>query len=121
MNKEKRIGLNWGWVFTAFFFVMIIVSCKKDGPTTAVVTVIDSAGRPVVGAAVTLWQDTAVNQVNQVKSNVRVTKPSDASGRASFDFQLEAFLNVMAVKNNDTGKSFIRLKEHESVSVTVNL
>jgi hypothetical protein len=100
---------------------MSALSCKKTGPTSAVITVVDRNSAPVQGASVTLWQDTAVNNVNGVKSNLRVTKISDASGRAHFDFQLEAFLNIEVIKGVDTGRSFIRLKEDETVSQTVNL
>ena len=107
-------------IFTLFIFLFFF-SCKKDDPTKAVITVLDGSQAPVEGAIVTLWQDTAVNQVNGVQSNVRVTKTSDAAGRAEFEFKLEAFLNVEAIKAPDTGRSFVRLKEHETISVTVNL
>ena len=50
-----------------------------------------------------------------------MTKTTDAAGRAEFDFELEAFLNIEVIRGADTGRSFIRLKEHESVSQTVNL
>ncbi|MCC7231761.1 MAG: hypothetical protein IT242_02360 [Bacteroidia bacterium] len=119
MNKE-RSGRITGYLFASTFVLLSIFSCKKDGPTRAVISVIDSLSRPVQGARITLWQDTAVNSTNGVKSNVRVTKTSDAAGRAEFDFELEAFLNIEAVKNADTVKSFIRLEEHETVSRTLS-
>jgi hypothetical protein len=96
-------------------------SCKKSGQTRAVITVLDGNNAAVKGAAVTLWQDTAVNATNGVQSKLRVTKTSDAAGRAEFDFDLEAFLNVEAIKGVDTGRSFIRLIEHETVEQKVNL
>jgi hypothetical protein len=117
----KRPARLLGYFGYALFVFMAMFSCKKDGPTRAIITVVDSASRPVSNATVTLWQDTAVNQVNGVQSKVRVTKTSDAAGKAQFDFQLEAFLNIEAIKNTDTGKSFIRLKEHETVDQTVRL
>jgi len=52
---------------------------------------------------------------------VRITKKSDAAGRAEFEFKLEAFLNIEVIKNDDTARSFIRLKEHETVTKTVSL
>ncbi len=118
-NKGNRS--NIGWVLLAFFIAFSAFSCKKTGPTKAIITVIDSTSAPVKGANVTLWQDTVVNPVNGVQSQLRVSKTSDAAGRAEFDFQLEAFLNVEVTKSNDTGRSFIRLKEHETVSQTVSL
>ena len=96
-------------------------SCKKDDPTKAVISVVDVNSAPVLDATITLWQDTAVNNVNGVQSTVRVSKQSDAAGKAEFDFKLEAFLNVEVIKGIDTGRSFIRLKEHETVTQTVNL
>ncbi|HNQ00284.1 MAG TPA: hypothetical protein PKK99_14590 [Bacteroidia bacterium] len=120
MNKE-RSGLFTGLVMVCVFAVMTFLSCKKDGPTRAIVTVLDSLARPVQAASVTLWQDTAVNTTNGVKANVRVTKPSDAAGKAEFDFEQEAFLNYIVVKNADTARGFIRLKEHETVNETARL
>ena len=100
---------------------MCSLSCKKDSPTKAVISVVDVNTAPVLDATVTLWQDTAVNNVNGVQSTLRVTKKSDAAGNAEFEFKLEAFLNVEVIKGVDTGRSFIRLKEHETVTQTVNL
>jgi len=117
----KGNGSNAGWVFLALFVAIIVFSCKKSGPTRAVITVVDSTSTPVSGAKVTLWQDTVTNPTNGVQSELRVTKNSDAAGRAEFDFELEAFLNVEVIKNGDTGRSFIRLKEHETVNQTVSL
>ena len=83
------------------------------------ITVVDSINRPVQGALVILWQDTAVNKSNGVVSELRVSKTTDASGKAEFEFQLEAFLNIDVLYNADTARSFIRLKEHETVNKTV--
>ena len=104
-----------------FFGLLTVLSCKKDGPTEALITVVDSVSHPVTGAKVTLWQDTAINPYTGVQSRVRVTKLTDVSGQALFSFQLEAFLNVEVIKNVDTAKSFVRLKEHEKVDKTVIL
>ncbi len=118
MNKEKS-GAWVALVFIGLFCSMSFFSCKKDGPTKAVITVVDSINRPLQGAKVILWQDTAVNKSNGVASEMRVTKNTDAAGRAEFEFQLEAFLNIDVVYNADTGRSFIRLIEFETVSKTV--
>ena len=56
-----------------------------------------------------------------VQSDLRVTKISDAAGRAEFSFELEAYLNAEAIRNTDTARSVVRLKEHETVSVTLYL
>jgi hypothetical protein len=122
MNNERRTGRVTGWVIISFFLAFTVFACKKTGSTQAVVTVLDGNTKaPVSGATVTLWQDTAVNNTNGVQSTLRRTGTTDASGRATFDFELEAFLNVEVVKGQDTGRSYIRLKEHETEEVTVNL
>jgi hypothetical protein len=118
MNKEKSGGIT-GLIVVALFLALSFFSCKKDGPSNAVITVVDSINRPVQGATVILWQDTAVNKSNGVASNVRVSKKTDAAGKAEFEFQLEAFFNIDVLYNADTARSFIRLKEHETVSKTV--
>lgn len=120
MNNKRRTERDTGWIVLSFFIVMCANSCKKDGPTKAVISVIDRYNAPVTDAKVTLWQDTAVNNINGVQSTLRVTKKSDAAGKAEFEFKLEAFLNIEVIKG-DTGRSFIRLKEHETVTQTVNL
>lgn len=109
------------WIGLSFFITVCSMSCKKDGPTQAVITVVDGNTAPVIDATVTLWQDTAVNNVNGKQSTLRVVKKSDAAGKAEFEFKLEAFLNIEVIKGVDTARSFIRLKEHETVAQTVNL
>jgi hypothetical protein len=122
MNNERRSGRPLGWIIGCLFVAMTIFACKKNGPTIGLITVIDGTTKaPVSGASVTLWQDTAVNSTNGVQSNLRKTKLTDGSGRAEFEFELEAFLNVTVIKGVDTGRSYIRLKEHETEEVTVNL
>ncbi len=121
-NTESRVGrIAALFVISGFLVLTGLSSCKKDGPTKALITVVDSLNRPVQAASVTLWQDTSTNSVNGVQSKVRITKKSDAAGRAEFEFKLEAFLNIEVIKNDDTARSFIRLKEHETVTKTVSL
>jgi hypothetical protein len=122
MNSEKNKGRFGALLVLALFTgLTIFSSCKKSGPSIGDVSVVDSAGRPVASASVTLWQDTAVNQTNNVQSTIRVTKQTDGSGKASFEFSLQAYLNITVIKGTDTAKSFIRLKEHETVEKTVVL
>jgi hypothetical protein len=121
MNIKGRFARNAGWAIFCFFVVFTVFSCKDNDPTIAEIKVVDRNSLPIQGATVTLWQDTAVNNVNGVQSTLRVTKESDAAGMASFEFDLEAFLNVEVIKGPDSGKSFIRLERHETVSATVTL
>ena len=101
------------------FSFFTIVSCKKNGPTVAVITVQDTLGKPVSGAAVTLWQDTSTSTQTGYKAIIHQTGTTDASGNASFEFQYEAYLNILATKNKDSATGIIQLKEHETVNQTV--
>ena len=122
MNFKRSKPRYAAYIVLFCFAVNFFISCKKDDPTRAVITVLDgSTNAPVEGATVTLWQDTAVNPVNGVKSSLRVSKICDASGTAQFEFELQAFLNIEVIHPPDTGRSFIRLKEHETVTSTVYL
>ena len=121
MNTKKRIvGTSAYIVLSIFLLQFAFIGCKKNGPTKAIVTVNDSLGRPCRGATVTLWQDTAVNQTTGSSANIRVSKITDSSGKAEFEFALESFLNLEAYKNDDTVRAFVRLEQHKTVYQTVN-
>jgi hypothetical protein len=120
MNNRKPFLTTSAAVILAFFLLQAGFSgCKKDGPTKAVITVNDSLGRPVGGATVTLFQDTAVNETTGEVANIRETMTTDGSGKAEFEFALVAFLNVEAYKNADTARGFVRLEEHKTVYQTI--
>src|SRR5690349_13045011 len=120
MNNKSRkfsgITIMIVFLFTSLGFF----ACKKGGDTKAVITVKDSAGALISGASVTLWQDTTVSSTTGAHSNLRVTKLTDASGNAEFIFALEAYLNITAVKDNDSALGFVRLEEHKTVTKTVH-
>ena len=112
-----------------FFIVLIaliysgttLTSCKKKGDTVGVITVLDSVGGAASLATVTLWQDTARNPVTGAQSNVRVSAVTDGSGKATFTFANEAFLNIWAIRGPDTAFGFIRLVQYETTNQTVRL
>ena len=108
-------------LLSLLFAGLTFSSCKKTGPTNAVIHVKDSVGGPAAGATVTLWQDTSTSTQTGQQSTIRVTRIADASGRADFEFALEAYLNIIAAKNGDTARGFIRLKVHETVDKTVQI
>src|SRR4051812_34178761 len=98
VNKNHSLGIS-GIVAVAILLFAAFPSCKKDGETKAVITVMnDSTGKGEPGATVVLWQDTTVNPATGVKSNVNVKKVTDSDGRAEFVFSLEAYLNIKATK-----------------------
>jgi len=119
MNKNSN-GQWMALVVMAAFAFLTFFSCKKSGPTVAIITVVDSLGRPVANANVRLWQDTSHSQQTGVKSDINVSKASDGSGKAQFEFELEAYLNIEAIKGADSAKGFIRLVEHETEEKTVS-
>ena len=119
--KIQKINGQWmALLVVASFALLTFFSCKKSGPTVAIITVVDTVGRPVANANVRLWQDTSHSQQTGVQSNINVSKKSDGSGKAQFEFELEAYLNIEAIKGNDTAKGFIRLVEHETQEKTVS-
>ena len=120
MHKKDSNGQWMALMVMASFAFLTFFSCKKSGPTIAVITVVDSLGRPVSNASVRLWQDTSHSQQTGVQSNINVSKTSDGSGKAQFEFELEAYLNIEAIKGSDSAKGFIRLVEHETESKTVS-
>jgi hypothetical protein len=120
MNIGKTKGQWTGLMVLASFAVLTFFSCKKSGPTIAIVTVVDTLGRPVANVNVRLWQDTSHSQQTGIQSDINVTKKSDGSGKAQFEFDLEAYLNIEAIKGADSAKGFIRLTEHETEEKTVS-
>ena len=104
------------------FGCLTFFSCKKNGPTVGVITVLDTVGRPVSAATVTVWQDTSHNTQTGLQSTLRQINNTDVSGKASFEFQQEAYLNITATKSTfkDSATGIIQLKEHETVNVTVH-
>jgi hypothetical protein len=126
MNTSENFKIKAGILvvpalMSLLFLALTFSSCKKTGPTNATVYIKDSIERPIANVTVTLWQDTSVSTQSGQQSNIRVTKNTDPSGRADFEFSLEAYLNIEAVKNGDTARGFIRLKEHETVEKTLHL
>ena len=117
MRKHK--GSAIALVVILMFGCLTFMSCKKNGPTVAIITVLDTLGRVVSGASVTLWQDTSHSTQTGLPGIIRVTKTTDVSGKASFEFQLEAYLNIEAVKDSLIATGIVHLKEHETVNETV--
>ncbi|MBK7908811.1 hypothetical protein [Candidatus Pollutiaquabacter sp.] len=76
--------------------------------------------RPVQAASVTL---AGRPPIPSTAFSRRCASPRKATPPVvlEFEFKLEAFLNIEVIKNDDTARSFIRLKEHETVTKTVSL
>jgi len=115
----KKNLIRTAGIFVLAAFLIAGVSCKKDGDTIGIITVVDTSGNGVTSASVVLWQDTVINPVTGAQANVRQSKLTGSAGTAEFLFQLEAYLNVTVTKGALTGEGFIRLKQGETVSMTV--
>jgi hypothetical protein len=114
----------------AFTGLSLFNSCKSEDPTVANITVQDTLGRALGGAAVTLWQDTTLDpstatpsQIASVSAERKWNRQTDAGGVAVFDFpapgNLERYLNVYASKGSQSGRAFVRVEVDKTVSQTV--
>lgn len=102
-------------VVSAFFS-----SCEKEDPTKAVITVFDILGAPVAGATVKLDVDPSATN-NTIVSYLPATSTTDGSGKAEFEFKLEAVLNIEVWNGNDTVTDFIRLEQGKTIEKSVTL
>jgi hypothetical protein len=116
---KKNIALVAGIFSLTAVLITSLGSCHKDEDTVAIITVVDSLGNPVPSASVTLHQDQVINPTTGAQANVRVTQLTGSAGTAEFIFDLEAYLNIDAVKGPYSGQAFVRLKQNETVSQTV--
>jgi hypothetical protein len=122
----KRL-FNLGAV--VILFIPAFFSCKKDGPTKAVITVLDTNSLPLAGAHVRVFQDSVVSQVTHVQANINDEKISDSQGRTEHEFKWEAFLNIEATiirldtaympVDTDTTRGYVRLEYQKTVNATV--
>jgi hypothetical protein len=94
-------------------------SCKKTEPCEAIITVVDTLGRPVSAAKVVLRQDSVVNPQTGVRADVFDEEFTTSNGEAIFKFQWEAVLNVEVTSLTLTAKDYIRLEQSETVRKTV--
>ena len=117
----KSSFLKTHYLLTAFVIIMAVTShsCKKDGPCQAIITITDTAGIAVKGATVILRQDAVVNPTTGAQANVYQEGTTDVYGKASFEFKLEAVLNIEASKGTKIGKDYVRLEQSKTVYRTV--
>ncbi|MBK9400455.1 MAG: hypothetical protein IPN36_06215 [Bacteroidetes bacterium] len=99
--------------------LLTVSSCKKTEPCEAIITVVDTLGRPVSAAKVVLRQDSVVNPQTGVRADVFDEEFTTSNGEAIFKFQWEAVLNVEVTSLTLTAKDYIRLEQSETVRKTV--
>lgn len=106
--------------FTLLSLLAFVSSgCKKEGPCEAQITVTDTSGKFVSGALVILRQDEVVSPTTGAQANIRDSAITNSIGQATFEFKLEAVLNIEASKDSLSGKDYIRLEQSKMVARTV--
>jgi hypothetical protein len=118
--KKELLRYSLPSLFILFIAVSIF-SCSKSGPADAVVTVVDTLGKPVAAAKVVLRQDSVVNPNTGVKASVHQEGSTDSQGQVRFSFSLEAVLNIEASKGALFGRDYIRLEQSNTVEKTVKI
>ena len=110
-----------GYAGLVLLFIPAFFSCKKDAPTKAVITVLDTTDVPVPGVVVSVFQDSVINQVTGVRANIRDVRITDASGKTEHTFKWEALLNIEAISPNDsdTARGYVRLEYQKTIEATV--
>ena len=129
--SKMKIQFKRLFVFGGLSVLLMTVffACKKDEPTKAVITVLDTNSFPLAGAYVRVFQDSVVNQVTGVQADISDEKISDSNGRTEHEFKWEAFLNIEAVAirldtlslpvDTDTTRGYVRLEYQKTVEAMV--
>ena len=121
--------------FSAFACVVLLLvaafsstSCNKDKTCHGTITVLDTAGRPIAGAAVHLSSPPPVPPTNPPHTgggDLKIDGVTDGTGNVNFDIKLPAILDITATSNlfsGMTGKGILRVDEPgKSASVTVTI
>lgn len=111
---------NVFFILVASMLALVVVpACKKTEPCEAIITVVDTLGKPVQGAKVVLRQDSVLNAKNGVRADVFEEEFTASNGEAFFEFKWEAVLNVEVVSQTQQARDYIRLKQSETVRKTV--
>jgi len=110
----KRTSLGIMGLFFALFTILVgLNSCEVDYFYEAEVTVVDAAGSPINGVAVT----TNVNV--DAEHQVYRSGTTDSEGKVDFSYYNVAILKVNADKGNYHGEGLLILEEDEVVKITV--
>lgn len=120
--------------FSAFACVVLLLvaafsstSCNKDKTCHGTITVQDTAGRPVAGAAVHLSSPPSVPpDINHPSGgDLKIDGVTDGTGNVNFDIKLPSILDITATSTlfpGMTGKGILRVDEPgKSASVTVKI
>lgn len=119
-------------LYSVFFTLALVLGtasfqgCKKPGDTVAVITVLNAAATPQVGATVTVL---GVDSYGDPGGRIDYTASTDGNGKASFNFN-ELFkrgsagfavLDVRVEKDTLFGTGIIRVEEEKTNELTVEI
>ena len=124
--NKMNTGIIKTYIMTCLTLVSLILilafsSCVKEGPATAVITVVTPAGVPIEGATVTMRQDTIRSPVTGTRASIYDQEITDVDGQVDHDFPLEAILNIDVKKDSKTASDYIRLEQAKTVQKTIVL
>lgn len=115
-NKLSKLLVALILGILAFASVNTLSSCRKNKDCTAVITVIDTAGAVLNNASVRLYYDP--NNGNQ--KFIETTQATDASGKTTFVFKLQAIFDTDITYGGKTAKKagIVMLEPGSTVSKT---
>jgi hypothetical protein len=115
-------------IFAAFVLAGISLtsaSCHKDTDCRALISCVDTLGRPVGNADVLLYAPVKPDGKTTYTADVKANGTTDSDGQVKFTFQLPAIFDIRATSVVGTrtlvGLSVIKLEEGKTVEKTVTL
>ena len=116
--KRIFLGIFLSTFLLSVFSLAFFPSCNKEKPTSAIITVVDSAvGTPVVGANVRLHQDSLKNIVPPDPDR----QITDIKGQVQFTLNHAGIWKAQVTKPQsvDTAQAVIRFEEGTTVQITI--
>jgi hypothetical protein len=107
--------------------IVTVTSCQKEKETIGIIIVKDSNGAVVPNTDVTLFPNQTISSggLYPDPSLTKGPKKTDANGQAEFTYDLEAILNIEAIKvdgnSTYTGVDIIRLLKGKTVTKVVEI
>jgi hypothetical protein len=104
-------------------FSMIAFSgcSKKDTTCVAVIKVVRLNGVTVSGARVKLTSNFGLTTDNELASYLPVTKLTDPSGNAEFEFEFPAILDIEVTHNLGNSNDLIKLEPGKTIQKTITI
>ena len=125
-----KIGLI---LFASVWFSAILISCHKENPPKAIITIVDTGGVRVPNVKVTVYANPNGSYVDPQGGVLNEVLYTDGSGDASFSFKNKAILNVKALLRINIGttqvpiwkdlegKKLLILEEDKTVPLTIQI